>query len=65
MFQKYNIPLEVQWSDIDWMYSYRNFEPDPVRFAGLKNFTDYLHEHNMKYIPILDAGVAQREDGSY
>jgi len=58
MFQKYNIPLEVQWSDIDWMDSYRNFEPDPVRFAGLKNFTDYLHEHNMKYIPILDAGVA-------
>lgn len=65
MYQKYNIPLEAQWSDVDWMNSYQNFEPDPIKFAGLKNYTSYLHQRNQKWVPVIDAGVSRREDGSY
>jgi len=53
------IPLETQWSDIDYLYDYRDFTyDDKGNYAGLKDFVDGLHAKNMKYIPILDAGIA-------
>ena len=30
-----NIPLDVQWSDIDYLSNYRDFTYDDVRFATL------------------------------
>lgn len=47
------------------MNNYRGFEADPLKFGDLKNFTDFLHANHMKYVPIIHAVVAQREDGSY
>ena len=35
-----NIPLDVQWSDIDWLQLYRDFEYDTQRFKGLPDFLD-------------------------
>jgi alpha-glucosidase (family GH31 glycosyl hydrolase) len=41
---------------------YRNFEYDKVNFNGLPEFVNSLHANNMKYVPILDAGLAYRPD---
>jgi len=41
---------------------YRNFEYDEVNFKGLPDFVSDLHKKNMKYVPILDAGLAYRPD---
>lgn len=54
-----NIPLEVQWNDIDYLHAFRDFTTDPERFPekefaamiqGLKN----NHQH---YIPIIDMAI--------
>jgi len=53
------------WSDIDYMYEYRNFEYDKVAFNGLPEFITSLHSKGMKYIPIIDAGIAMKPDNNY
>ena len=43
------------------MDSYKDFTIDPVNFAGLKDFVSGINaNYSMKYIPIIDAGVAQK-----
>ena len=42
------------------MYSYRDFTYDHTKYAGLKEFVDDLHDKNMKWVPILDAGISAR-----
>jgi alpha-glucosidase (family GH31 glycosyl hydrolase) len=64
-YSDYSIPLDVQWSDIDYLNKYRNFEYDTVSFNGLPTFVANLHTKNMRWVPILDAGLAYRPDGSY
>jgi len=55
------IPLDTQWSDIDYLKDYRDFTFDSDgSYSGLKEFVDELHSKHMHYIPILDAGLAQR-----
>ena len=55
------------WSDIDYMYNYRNFQyDDKIAFKGLPEFIkDTLHANGMRYVPILDAGLAMRPNGDY
>ena len=57
-YKKYNLPLDTQWSDIDWMENYRDFTVDPVNFADLGDFVDELHGKHMRYVPIVDAGIS-------
>jgi alpha-glucosidase (family GH31 glycosyl hydrolase) len=57
------LPLDTQWSDIDWMNNYQDFVHDPVNFKDLPEFVNSLHEKNMHYIPIIDAGIAKRTEG--
>ena len=57
------IPLDTQWSDIDWMNNYQDFVYDPVNFKDLPDFVDDLHTKDMHYIPIIDAGLAKRSEG--
>lgn len=57
-----NIPLEVQWNDIDYMLDYRNFElasDKSNRFPvkEMKEFISELHTNHQYYIPIIDAGI--------
>lgn len=47
------------------MHEYKDFTIDPLNFADLPSFVDGLHAKNLHYVPILDAGIAQREDGNY
>lgn len=60
------------WSDIDYMDNYRDFTysktanwPETADFPDLaKDVTD-LHTANVKYVPIIDAGVALRPNSDY
>jgi alpha-glucosidase len=59
-YKKYKIPLDTLWSDIDYMENYKDFTFDPTNFAGLPKLIEDLHNDDKHYIPIIDAGIAQR-----
>ncbi|EPQ61327.1 hypothetical protein GLOTRDRAFT_119185 [Gloeophyllum trabeum ATCC 11539] len=61
-----NIPLEVQWNDIDLYHAYRDFTSDPVTYPGdeMRAFIQELAANNQHYIPILDAAVAHTVNSS-
>lgn len=70
VYDKYNendFPMDVLWSDIDYMVKYRDFTFDKEgAYKGLDTFVkDTLHANNKRYVPIIDAGVAIVNDGSY
>ena len=47
------------------MDNYKDFTYDPIHFADLKDFIDELHTQGMHYVPIVDAGVAKRDNEGY
>ncbi|KAI9931271.1 hypothetical protein ASPWEDRAFT_101185 [Aspergillus wentii DTO 134E9] len=58
-FERFGIPLEYVWLDIDYMNGYRDFENDPIRFPydeGEK-FLDKLHKGGRNFVPIVDSAI--------
>ncbi|KAF9218886.1 glycoside hydrolase family 31 protein [Gyrodon lividus] len=55
-----DIPLEVQWTDIDLYHAYRDFTTDPVSFPPeeVRQFVEDLSVNYQHYIPIVDAALA-------
>ncbi|KAJ5899750.1 hypothetical protein N7495_004494 [Penicillium taxi] len=58
-FERFEIPLESIWNDIDYMHGYRNFDNDQNRFpySGAKDFLNKLHNSGRHYIPIVDSAL--------
>jgi len=56
-----NIPLEVMWTDIDYMDYRRTLSLDPQRFPldKLQQMVDTLHARQKHYIMMVDPAVAR------
>jgi alpha-glucosidase (family GH31 glycosyl hydrolase) len=37
-YSLFDLPLDVQWSDIDYLFNYRDFTYDHLRYKGLDEF---------------------------
>ncbi|KAI9785940.1 MAG: hypothetical protein M1839_008206 [Geoglossum umbratile] len=58
-YEKFGIPLETIWTDIDYMELYRDFTVDHAAFpidAG-KGFLERLHDSGRHYVPIVDSAI--------
>ena len=55
------IPVDTQWVDIDHMDNFRDFTIDPINFKDLPNFVQHLHDHNRRFIPILDPAIGYND----
>ncbi|TKX20612.1 alpha-glucosidase-3 [Elsinoe australis] len=58
-FKNAEIPLETIWTDIDYMFQYRDFTNDQNTFPYPegKEFLDHLHANGQHYIPIVDSAI--------
>ena len=52
--------METMWTDIDYMDARKTFTLDPKRFPlhKMRELVDYLHDHDQKYIVMVDPAVS-------
>ncbi|KAL1964558.1 hypothetical protein VTN77DRAFT_6855 [Rasamsonia byssochlamydoides] len=62
-----NIPLETQWTDIDYMDLRKVFTLDPYRYPLklVQEVVSYLHSHNQHYIMMVDPAVAYQNYSAF
>ncbi|KAI9822852.1 MAG: hypothetical protein M1826_000380 [Phylliscum demangeonii] len=58
-FDRFEIPLETIWTDIDIWNQYRDFENDPNTFPydQGRQFLQKLHDSGRHFTPIVDAAI--------
>ncbi|KAJ9629810.1 hypothetical protein H2203_002191 [Taxawa tesnikishii (nom. ined.)] len=58
-FRAFDIPLETIWTDIDYMFQYRDFTNDQNTFpyGEGQQFLEELHANGQHYVPIVDSAI--------
>ncbi|XP_048247486.1 sucrase-isomaltase, intestinal-like isoform X3 [Haliotis rufescens] len=51
------IPYDAQWVDVEYMYNKFVFSYDRDTFDGLPDLVRDLHDHNQKFVVIVDPGL--------
>ena len=60
------IPLDTMWTDIEYMYKYRDFTLDLERYPNMTDFVNNeLHAKNMYFVPITDTGIGRGDYDIY
>mmetsp|Transcript_41978 Transcript_41978/g.48617 ORF Transcript_41978/g.48617 Transcript_41978/m.48617 type:complete len:1282 (-) Transcript_41978:599-4444(-) len=61
-YLSHDIPLDVIWTDIDYMDMYKDFTLSKEYFGDLPAYVaKWKTDHAIRYVPILDAAVAYEE----
>lgn len=55
--RQYDIPHDVQYGDIDYMYAKKDFTYDTVNYAGLPAYVQELKQQGTRFVIILDPGI--------
>jgi alpha-glucosidase (family GH31 glycosyl hydrolase) len=56
-YTKNDLPLDVLWSDIEYMDSNMDFTIDSVHYGDLPSFVSSLHNMSKFFVPILESGI--------
>lgn len=60
------IPLDVMWSDLDYLKDYRNLEVDTTRYPDLQSYVSKnLYKNNQTYVVAIDASIPMIDDHTY
>jgi maltase-glucoamylase len=51
------IPLDIQYADIDYFDRQLDFTYDKVNFAGLPEYINQIKQQGIRFIPILDPAI--------
>ncbi|KAG8565065.1 hypothetical protein GDO81_012696 [Engystomops pustulosus] len=57
------IPLDVQWHDIDYMDKFLDFTYDPDNYGDFPEMVHEFHEMGMKYVLILEPALGLPQPG--
>ncbi|XP_022150642.1 alpha-xylosidase 1-like, partial [Momordica charantia] len=59
-YKKAKIPLDVIWNDDDHMDGHKDFTLSPISYPrpALLSFLNKIHSSGMKYIVLIDPGIA-------
>jgi len=55
-FKNYDIPLDVLWSDVDYMVGNETFTVDTMNFPPAK-MKKMIKDYKIKWVPIIDCGI--------
>ena len=64
-FIAYELPADTFWADIDILQDYRIFTLNEKNFKDLPSVIHDLHEHNYKFVPIVDIGFPVKEEDEF
>ncbi len=63
-YQKYDIPLDGIWTDLDFLNNNKNFELS-INHIFTPNFVNKLHRNGKKFVPLLDYALPIDENYKY
>ena len=61
-FTANNLPLDVLWTDIDYMDRYRDFTLNKNNYKSMPEFITNLNQKGIYFVPIIDAGISRTDD---
>jgi alpha-glucosidase len=58
-FDKFDLPLDVMWNDLDYMQDYQGFTLNPTyKPEEMNQLTDMSKDNGVQWVPLIDIGVA-------